>query len=59
MTYKQLLEILQACPEEVLEQTATVYICQTDEYLAVVSHDITLETNDVLDKGHLVIEVEF
>lgn len=59
MTYKQLLEILQACPEEVLEQTATVYIGQTDEYVAVVSHDITLETNDVLDDGHLILEVNF
>jgi hypothetical protein len=49
MTYKELLAILQACPEEVLEQTATVYLGQTDEYLAIASHDITLETNDVLD----------
>ena len=59
MTYKQLLEILQACPAEVLEQTATVYLSETDEYLAVVSHDITLETNDVLDDGHLILEVNF
>ena len=58
MTYKQLLEILQASPTEVLKQTATVYLSQTDEYLAIESHNITLET-DVLDDGHLILEVNF
>ncbi len=59
MTYKQLLEILQACPAEVLEQTATVYLGQTDEYLAIISHDITHEDNDVLLDGHLILEINF
>ena len=59
MTYKELLAILQACPEEVLEQTATAYVGQTYEYLAIAYHDITLENNDVLYDGHLILEVNF
>lgn len=59
MTYKQLLEILQNYSEEVLEQTATVHLAQTDEYLAIVSHNNTDEDNDVLDEGHLILEVNF
>jgi len=59
MTYKQLLEILQACPAEVLEQTATVYLGQTDEYIAATELSFTHEDNDVLDEGHLILEVNF
>ena len=59
MTYKQLLDTLSALPEDMLEQTATVYLGATDEYLAIVSHDTTLESNDVLDGGHLILEINF
>ena len=59
MTYKQLLEALQACPAEVLEQTATIYLGQTDEYIAATELSFTEEENDVLDEGHLILEVSF
>lgn len=59
MTYKQLLEILQACPAEVLEQTATIYLGQTDEYVAATELSFTKEDNDVLDEGHLILEADF
>jgi len=59
MTYKQLLDILKAVPAEVLEQTATVYLGQTDEYIAATELSFSKEDNDVLDEGHLIIEVNF
>ena len=51
--------MLQACPNEVLEQTATVYLGQTDEYIAATGLSFTNEDNDVLDEGHLILEVNF
>lgn len=59
MTYKQLLESLSTLPEEVLQQTATVYLGQTDEYIQVFGVSFTEEENDVLDENHLVLEVQF
>jgi hypothetical protein len=58
MTYKQLLQYLSGLPEEVLQQTATVYLHQTDEYIQVFGLSFT-EENDVLDENHLVLEVQF
>lgn len=58
MTYKQLLQSLSTLPEEVLQQTATVYLDQTDEYIQVFGLSFTKE-NDVLDENHLVLEVQF
>lgn len=59
MTYKQLLAILQSQSEDMLEQTATIYLDQTDEYIAVSHVSFSDETNDVLDEGHMVIEANF
>lgn len=59
MTYRQLLELLSLLPEEVLQQTATAYLGQTDEYIQVSDISFTEEDNDVLDENHLVLEVQF
>jgi hypothetical protein len=58
MTYKQLLEVLENSPEEILNQTVTVYLSQTDEYIAASELSFTNE-NDVLDEDHLILNVNF
>ena len=53
MTYKQLLEELQALTPEQLDATVTIKEPYTDEYIAVVHSDIAEDvSNDVLDPGH-------
>ncbi len=59
MTYNQLLEILLATPEEIREQTATVYLGQTDEYISLDSITFTGDETNVLDEGHLVLNCNF
>ena len=59
MTYRQLRDKLSSLSDDILEQTATVYLTATDEYLAISSHNITEEDNDVLDEGHLILEIDF
>jgi len=36
-----------------------VYLGQTDEYIAVTELSFTHDDNDVLDEGHLILEVNF
>ena len=59
MTYKQLLDILKCVPSDVLEQTVTVHLIQTDEYIAATELSFSKEDNDVLDEGHLFVQVDF
>lgn len=53
MTFKQLLEELQAMPEDRLEDTATIYEPYDGEYYAISGVGIAREEdNDQLDPGH-------
>ncbi len=62
MTYKQLIEKLQTCSPEQLEQTVTVWNVWDDEFTPVSGAPVnkegseTLDT-DVLDYGHIVLEL--
>lgn len=55
MTYKDLLEILQNLSEEELNNTATVFCPDMDEYYPVECAYKVDSTQDQLDMGHLVI----
>jgi hypothetical protein len=59
MTYKQLLEILQDAPPAILEQTATVFLNENDEYILIDSICFTGDETNVLDEGHLVLNANF
>jgi hypothetical protein len=56
LTYKELLERLQGCSQEQLEQNVSIYISDIDEYYPVENTRIETET-DVLDEGHFVLVV--
>lgn len=57
MNYKTLLERLQGFTPEQLEQTATVYCRDYDEYFIVTVIGETDESCDVLDSGHKILKV--
>jgi len=57
MSYRDILEFLKNCTEEQLQQIATVYLRDSDEYRECMLN-VTIE-DDVLDAGHIVIEVDF
>ena len=54
MTYKDLLEQLQALDPERLEDNVSLYDSSIGEYLPAIRGVVTEET-DVLDKGHFFI----
>ena len=56
MTYKELLALIQVMNETALNQTATVYCSNCDEFLPI-SHLSIAEDTDVLDDGHFVINI--
>lgn len=56
-TYRQLLKRLNELPDERLDDNISVYSAREEEYIPVTSIYIT-ET-DVLDKGHLVLEIDY
>ena len=56
MTYKELLETIQALPAERLLDTVTVYEPYEQEYIAVI--DTCEAISDVLDEGHLVLNLK-
>lgn len=58
MTYRKLLEQLNRMTDAELDQSATVHLLQSDEFLPVAGI-WTVEETDVLDKGHVVIDIEF
>ena len=55
MTYRELLEKLQAMSADRLDDTVTVYEPYEDEYIAAVELVESTEENDVLDPGHLIM----
>ena len=57
MNYKTLLEQLQGLTPEQLEQTATVYCRDYDEYFIITAIGETDESCDVLDSGHKILKV--
>jgi hypothetical protein len=58
MTYKELLnKILTLTPEE-QDQDVTVYLTGQDEYITI-SAVVTTDDTDVLDSGHVVLNVPY
>jgi|TARA_B100000085_G_scaffold2534_1_gene2417 hypothetical protein len=55
MTYLQLLEQLQLCSKETLQQDVTVYDISEDEFVPVSETYYTDENSQVLDPKHLYI----
>lgn len=58
MTYRQLREQLNQVTDEQLDQNVTIWLMNTDEYLPVVNR-FTAEEDGVLDKGHLVLGIDW
>ena len=56
-TYRELLNILKEVPEEMLDQTVTVYDNETDEYVAAGSIGWTGPGCQVLDNQHMYISI--
>lgn len=59
MTYQELLLQLQSMSPEELCQDATVYLSETDEYVAIDGTGYTSEECDVLDPGHFILSIPF
>jgi hypothetical protein len=61
ITYKDLLENLQAMTPEQLNQNVTVYVSGVDEFYSLVQdYPIAVaqpENNDVLDPGHTYLVI--
>jgi hypothetical protein len=57
ITYAKLLENLKKLPPERLQDTATVFVAEEDEYYAVMTTEISSDKQDVLDPGHLIMVV--
>ena len=55
MTYLQLLEQLQLCSRETLQQDVTVYDISQDEFVPVSETHYTDENSQILDPKHLYI----
>jgi len=55
MTYLELLEKLQVCSKETLQQDVTVYDIAEDEFVPVSEIHYTDKDSQVLDPNHLVI----
>jgi hypothetical protein len=54
VTYGHILNYLQQMSEEELLQTATVYDSDADEFKAIEQVDVTDDTCQTLDPGHVV-----
>lgn len=57
LTYRQLLVSIQYMPQERLDDTAIVFAKDSDEYIGVNNLHSVHEEQDVLDSGHIVMEV--
>ena len=55
MTYLQLLEQLQVCSKETLQQDVTFYDISDDEFIPASETHYTDENSQVLDPKHLYI----
>ena len=58
ITYRELIEALKGLDPEMLDQSATVYLSETDEYVGIQGVGVTKES-DVLDENHIVFFVPF
>jgi len=61
ITYRDLIENLQAMPPERLDDTVTVYVSGVDEFYSLVE-DFPIvvaqpDSNDVLDPGHFYLVI--
>lgn len=54
MTWRDLLRELIELTDEKLDQTCTIYLANTDEYLPI-THVHTTIVDDVLDAGHFYV----
>lgn len=57
ITYRQILEVLETMDSNQLDQTATVFLTETAEFLPISVMKITSEA-DVLDENHLYFEID-
>lgn len=55
MTYLELLEKLQVCSKETLQQDVTVYDIAEDEFVPVSETHYTDKDSQVLDPAHLYL----
>ena len=55
MSYVQLLEKLQVCSKETLQQDVTVYDIVEDEFVPVSEANYTDKDSQVLDPSHLYL----
>ena len=54
MTYRQLLDYLQAMSQERLDDNITIRDTDSDEYIPVQAIEV-VDVPDVLDKGHVYL----
>lgn len=59
ITYARLLSLISAMSEKDLQKTATVFLSETKEYVAISDVDFTRDDTDVLDEGHPILEVNY
>ncbi len=57
ITYRELMKRLQALPPERLDDTATIFLLDTDEFHPVHDTEIASDKQDVLDPGHFFLLV--
>ena len=58
MTWYEVLKCLVDMDESTLNQTATIYLSITDEYIEISDIDVTVES-DIMDDGQIVGIVDF
>jgi hypothetical protein len=60
MTYRQLRDQLnQVVTEEQLNQDVTVWLMATEEFVPVVNSFMAEEDDDVLDKDHIALGIDW
>jgi hypothetical protein len=57
MTYRNLLKVLLDLPKENLDDTATVYAKNEDEFFPIEEAKFADEKQDILDVGHMFLEI--
>lgn len=59
MTWRQMKELLNDIPEERLNDTAIIYLTNSDEFLPIPAILNMVKETDVLDKGAVYLEADF
>lgn len=59
MTYNDLLMHLWGMTPRQLEETATVHLTETDEFIEIKQMKIVDDNNGVLDDGHTIMTADF